>query len=176
MRGQSWSQQKFYQSTFSRDSMTEGTACALKEATDKALEPSIKTEMVKHQVSGLSFKNANDIWAEKQKQKHGIKLLSVSNWNILRRCFCFSCVRFWGAWNKERNHKDSLSLLNRLWLGWVTRPVHLDCYFLMFPITEMWQRLEIKLFPALRWEQFMNRAPPWVAVLFFFLPLFFLLP
>lgn len=32
------------------------------EGTDKALEPSIKTGKMKHQVPGLSFKNANGIW------------------------------------------------------------------------------------------------------------------
>lgn len=43
----------FYQRTFSRDacwnSITKGTACPLQEGTDKALKPSIKTELVQHQ-------------------------------------------------------------------------------------------------------------------------------
>lgn len=38
------------------------TACNLKEATEKLLEPSIKTEMVTHQERrGQVFKNAKDI-------------------------------------------------------------------------------------------------------------------
>lgn len=48
--------------------MTEGTACTLKEAIDKMLEPSIKTDMAKHQEeSSLSLKML-DIWAKIKKK------------------------------------------------------------------------------------------------------------
>lgn len=48
--------------------MTEGSACTLKEAIDKTLEPSIKTDMAKHQEeSSLSLKML-DIWAKIKKK------------------------------------------------------------------------------------------------------------
>lgn len=60
--------------------MTEETACTLKKATDKMLENSVKTEMVKHQERRTRpFFKMLKTFEQKKKTRHGIKLLSASN-------------------------------------------------------------------------------------------------
>lgn len=55
--------------------MTEETACTLKKATDKMLETSVKTEMVKHQEKRTRpFFKMLKTSEQKKKKKKGMEL------------------------------------------------------------------------------------------------------